>query len=167
MLIGILSDSHGRFDRVRRAMEVFDRLSVAHVFHCGDVGGPAVFDEMVGRDCTFVWGNTDDSAAVTPAYLKAVGLRPPGAVPARIDLAGKRIAVFHGHEPGFENAAKLLDVDYIFHGHTHRAADTRRNGVRIINPGALTRVARYTVAVLDLSSDRLTYHEIAPGEPED
>ncbi|MCO6436805.1 MAG: metallophosphoesterase family protein [Phycisphaerae bacterium] len=160
MLIGILSDSHGHYERVRRAMELFDRLSIEHIVHCGDVGGPAVFDEMVGRDCTFVWGNTDEPSMITPAYLKAVGLRPPKSVPARVDLEGKRIAVFHGHEPGFESAPRQLDVDYIFHGHTHRASDTRFNGVRLINPGALCRASRYTVAVLDLSSDRLSFHEL-------
>ena len=162
MLIGILSDSHGRHLPVRAAVSLFDSLGVSHIIHCGDVGGVEVFDELVGRPLTFVWGNTDYPAGGLLSYLHDVDLAVPNGVPARIDLDGKRFAVFHGHEPGFGAALDALDVDYIFHGHSHVARDDTIGGTRIINPGALHRARRKSVATLETATDTLTFHEL-PG----
>lgn len=160
MLIGILSDSHGRHLAVRQAMALFDKLGVGHVIHCGDVGGTAVFDELVGRPCTFVWGNMDfrDDGLLT--YLATVGVPLPNGVPTHLTLESKTFAVFHGHEYGFKHALKTLDVDYILHGHTHVARDDRRDRTRIINPGALHRARRKTIATLDTVADDLVFREI-------
>ena len=163
MLIGILSDSHGRFLAVRQAMRLFDKLGVAHVIHCGDIGGIEVFDELVGKPCTFVWGNMDLPDSGLFAYLRTVGIQPPNAVPVRLSLDGKAFAVFHGHEHDFNRAISMLDVDYILHGHTHVARDDRCGYTRIINPGALRHARRKTVATLDTSSGKLTLHDIRKG----
>lgn len=160
MLVGILSDSHGRYLAVRAAMALFDKLGVSHVIHCGDVGSPEVFDEMIGRPCTFVWGNMDFPADGLLTYAQSLGLLIPQEIPVRLDLGGKSFAVFHGHERGFHTAIQRLDVDYFLHGHTHVARDEKLNGIRVINPGALHRAARKTVAALDTETDQLTFHEI-------
>jgi hypothetical protein len=47
--------------------------------------------------------------------------------------------------------------DYLFHGHTHVVRDDRIGKLRIINPGALYRASRKTVALLNLTDDRLQY----------
>ncbi len=160
MLVGILSDSHGRHLAVRQAMALFDRLAVKHVIHCGDVGGTPVFDELVGRPLSFVWGNTDTPDNGVFAYLESVGLSPPETIPLRVTLDNKSFAVFHGHENGFDDAPHALDVDFILHGHTHLARDESFKGKRIINPGALHRARTKTVATLDTSTGQLTFHEI-------
>ena len=160
VLIGILSDTHGQHLSTRHAMALFDDLGVEHVIHCGDVGGESVFDELVGRPCTFVWGNTDRRDGGLAAYLQIVGIVVPREVPTRIELDGKRIAVFHGHERGFQRAVDTLPVDYLLHGHSHVARNETRGGKRIINPGALYRARRKTVAVLDTTNDELTFYEI-------
>ncbi len=141
-------------------MALFDNLGVSHVIHCGDIGSPDVFDEMIGRPCTFVWGNMDFPDDGLLAYAQSLGLPIPDEVPVRLELDGKRFAVFHGHEPGFDAAILRLEVDYFLHGHTHVACDERRSGKRVINPGALHRAARKTVATLDTKKDQLTFHEI-------
>jgi len=159
LLVGILSDSHGRHLAVRQAVAIFDKLGVAHVIHCGDVGTPEVFDEIVGRPCTFVWGNTDSPEDGLLTYARSLGLLIPHEVPVQIELGGKTFAVFHGHESSFD-AAMRLNVNYVLHGHTHVARDERIGGKRIINPGALHRAARKTVATLDTKTDQLTFHEV-------
>lgn len=141
-------------------MALFDKLGVSQVIHCGDVGSSEVFDEMIGRPCTFVWGNMDFPHDGLLTYAQSLGLPIPQEVPVRVELDGKRFAVFHGHEPGFNVALRSLDVDYILHGHTHVACDEMLNGKRIINPGALYRAARKTVATLDTQSNQVTFHEI-------
>jgi putative phosphoesterase len=145
---------------VRKAMALFDSLGVTQVLHCGDVGGMDVFDEMAGRKVAFVWGNTDEPEAGAEAYLHTVGIAPPREVPVRLECDGKRIAMFHGHEEGFARALRALDVDYLFHGHTHVARDEKFSGKRVINPGALHRAARKTVATLDTVTDCVTFHEV-------
>jgi putative phosphoesterase len=162
MRLGILSDSHGESRRVRAAMDVFDQLNVTVIVHCGDVGGEDVLAEMVGRDCHFVWGNTDEPTNRVFAFLETAGIEPPRDVPLELRLRGKLIHVFHGHEPEFRRALTSTDADYILHGHTHTCRDERIAGARVINPGALQRARRYTVAVLDLDTDLLTFHEIEP-----
>ena len=141
-------------------MALFDKLGVAYVIHCGDVGGVEVFDELVGRPCTFVWGNMDFPNDGLLVYLQTVGLQAPADVPAHLRLDGKGFAVFHGHERGFRAALDTLDVDYILHGHTHVTRDESRNGIRIINPGALHRAQVKTVATLDTDTDQLLFHQV-------
>ncbi len=160
MLIGILSDSHGDHLRVRRTVALFDSLGVEHVIHCGDVGTIDVFDELTGRACHFVWGNCDIPSQAMRAYLKTVNIPIPDVVPLRLTLAGKRIAVYHGHEREANRMESTPGVDYVLHGHSHRQRDERFGEVRIVNPGALHRAQPKTVATLDLLSDMLTFHEV-------
>ena len=120
-----------------------------------------VFDEMVGRSCRFVWGNCDFPDAGIYAYLQTVGLTPPDDVPLRLEFGSKRFAVFHGHERAAAHMEALDDVDYVVHGHSHQRRDERVGAVRIINPGAVHRASPLTVAVLDVETDELTFHEVA------
>jgi hypothetical protein len=161
-MIGILSDSHGRRRAVCKALELFDRRGVSFMIHCGDVGGEVVFEELIGRPCAFVWGNTDEPDDGTLAFLQAVNLPVPKVVPLRLVLEGKRFAVFHGHEREFETSWNSLGVDYVLHGHTHARRDERYGSVRVINPGALHRARPLSVATLDPLTDELTFHEIDP-----
>ncbi len=160
MLLGICSDTHGRGLITRRAVALFDRLGVERIIHCGDVGGQAVFDELVGRSVRFVWGNTDSPDTGLLAYLQGVGIPAPDGVPLKLAWADRRIAVYHGHEPAFARAHRSTDVDYVLHGHTHVRRDDRMGAVRLINPGALHRARAKTVAMLDLATGALRFHVI-------
>ena len=161
MLIGIMSDSHDKHETVRQVVALFDRLGVKHIIHCGDVGGQAVFDELVGRPVTFVWGNMDHQQRELSPYLEGAGISAPTATPTLITLDEKRFAIYHGHERGFDQAPFSLDVDYILHGHTHVARDESINGIRIINPGALFRARPKSAATLNTTTGELSYYEIA------
>lgn len=160
MLIGILSDSHGRHEPVRKAAKLFGELGCERVFHCGDVGGIPVFEELLDRPLHFVWGNTDMPASCDLAFLEKADVPAPSEVPVLAELAGKRIALFHGHEREFYRAVTDYDADYVLHGHTHEKRDERIGGVRVINPGALHRARQRTVATLDLATDTLQFHTI-------
>lgn len=140
-------------------MKLFDKLGVTHLIHCGDVGGINVFDELIDRPLTFVWGNTDNPSNNVYAYLEVVSIKPPGDTPVVVTLDGKKFAVFHGYESAFDFAHEL-DVDYVLHGHTHTQRDEKIKAIRYINPGALHRANPKTVATLDTATDTLTFHEI-------
>lgn len=159
MKLGIMSDSHGRVGHVRTALRMLDDAGAEAVAHCGDVGGLPVLDELAGRRCWFVWGNTDVPEPTWRSYVKGLGLTWPEG-PVELTLAGRRIGIYHGHEKGFAEAVRKTPYDYLLHGHTHRLNDGRVAGMRVINPGALHRVAIRTVAVLDLATDELEFLEL-------
>lgn len=162
MILGIMSDSHNRADRVRSAVAALTERGAERFIHCGDVGGIDVFDAFVGRELNFVWGNTDAPTSAVHAYLQTVGIVAPRHAPLALTIDGRTLQVFHGHEPEFRTALSQPGVDYILHGHTHAARDERIGRTRVINPGALQRAAVYTAAALDLAQDRLEFIEI-PG----
>ena len=94
------------------------------------------------------------------AFLSSIGVREASG-PVRFELAGRRIAVCHGHEHAFHQLLEQdSEIDYLLHGHTHRKADRRIGSMRVINPGALYRVLRPTVALLDVTSDTLRFLDV-------
>jgi uncharacterized protein len=159
LIVGVMSDTHGHYLAAREAIKHFNRIGVGHVIHCGDVGGQEVFGELMGPPLTFVWGNTDTSNDGIVAYLKATGFQVPDGVPARVELGGKKFAVFHGHEPQFR-ACKQLDVDFVLYGHTHEADVEVLNGKCFVNPGALFRANPKTVATIDTATNDIQFHEV-------
>src|ERR1700754_735549 len=65
VLIGILSDTHGRADAMALAMQALRNGGAEFFIHCGDVGSEGVLDHLAGAPAAFVWGNTDwDRAAL-------------------------------------------------------------------------------------------------------
>jgi putative phosphoesterase len=178
VILGILSDTHGQAARCGRAVALLKQLRAEAFVHCGDVGGEGVFDALAGLRCWFVWGNTDVPSAGMQRYAETIGLSPPRSSPVRVELAGRTIAVFHGHESGFSQVwslasrgdgaslSRYLDgAAYVLYGHTHEAADARVGPVRLINPGALHRARPHTVATLDLQSDVLEHWIVDDNAP--
>ncbi|MCH8807983.1 MAG: YfcE family phosphodiesterase [Planctomycetes bacterium] len=173
MILGVLSDSHARHERTGRALRILQRLGAEAFVHCGDLQSDEVLDELAVVRARFVWGNTDNPDPRCRKYAESLGLEPPTEIPLLLELGGKRIAVFHGHEREFERLGRAvatgdadqtrraaLECDYVFYGHTHAASDARVGAVRLINPGALQRARVYTVATLDLELDEVSFWRV-------
>ena len=155
MIIGILSDTHGRLAATQAGLAVLKQAGAEFFIHCGDVGGEPIFDAMAGLPLAFVWGNCDFDRTSLRKYAVDLGLQYHDD-PADLNLDGKRIAVTHGDHHGvFQKLLAEKKHDYILHGHTHVARDQTIDGVRVINPGALHRSPRPTVAALDLKTGEL------------
>ena len=153
MKIGVLSDSHGRAARTGQAVALLRAHGADLLIHLGDFETRAVVDELVGQPARLVFGNCDDVRDLA-AYATAMDLsvdHPAGEIAA----AGRRIGFTHGHIES--TMVDLLErgVDYLFHGHTHQLRDEMVGSTRVINPGALHRASRYTVALLDPETDAL------------
>lgn len=157
MRIGILSDTHDKLARTISAIEVLQAEKVEAIFHCGDLMGPEIVYACAIAPLYFVFGNNEeDFASLRRAAgdVKATCLEWTGEV----TLAGKRIGMTHGHLNREVRALEAKkELDYLFYGHSHVAADDRKGPTRRINPGALHRADEYTVAVLDLASDQLRF----------
>jgi putative phosphoesterase len=182
VILGLLSDTHGRYERTAVAIALLERLGAEAFVHCGDVGGEAVFEQFAGRRAWFVWGNTDFPSAALERYVESLGLTLPPVSPLQIEIDGREIAVYHGQERHFHHIIRKIQdhdlaafrkltggVDYIIHGHTHRASHVRIDHVQLINPGALERARPHTVATLDVAHDALEFWHVdehaATGDP--
>lgn len=155
MLIGILSDSHDRYEMMAEAVRVLLERGAEFLIHCGDVGSANMLDHLAGVKSAFVFGNNDWDRAELERYAESIGI-PYHGLALDLELDGKKIAVMHGdHTPRMESVLKAQTHDYLLHGHTHVKRDERVGKTRIINPGALHRAAVKTVALLDTAEDRV------------
>jgi putative phosphoesterase len=159
MRIGILSDTHDQVERTARAVRRLVDEGAEVLIHCGDLTGPEVVYECALRPAHFVFGNNDfDRTGLTRAMadVGAICLGRSG----QVELGGKRIAVAHGDSAREIERLAAAAPDYLCFGHSHQAADGREGPTRWINPGALHRAARWTVALLNLEDDQLQFLSI-------
>jgi hypothetical protein len=155
MRLGILSDTHDQLGRTRLAVELLRAEGVEALIHCGDLTGSEIVVACSVLPCYFVFGNHD--ADGVPTLQKAAA--EVGAVclgwGGMIELAGKRVAVAHGHMSIDIRRLMADRPDYLLSGHSHIAGDRRDGSVRRINPGALHNADDFSVAVLDLFADNV------------
>ena len=163
MKLGIMSDNHGHLTPVNRALRVFDEHGVEVICHCGDLGNVDTLNLLAGRRFWFVLGNTDVPDNSWRPLVRSCGTAWPDEVPVVIKVRGVSIGLCHGHEPGFRRVCRSGLYDYVFHGHTHAAADHHVGSTRIVNPGALSRALTKTVAILDIDRDILGFYDITSG----
>ncbi|MEX1017347.1 MAG: metallophosphoesterase family protein [Phycisphaeraceae bacterium] len=166
--IGLLSDSHGRSSTTRRAVDVLLSHDIDVLLHLGDVGTVEVIDALAvdatdagGRpvEAHLVFGNTDWDLAGLARYARDLGVQVDHPV-GRLPLEEGTLVFCHGHEPDVLTQALAEQVRYLCHGHTHRTLDQRQGPTRVLNPGALFRARRYTVAVLDTARDDVTFFPV-------
>ena len=163
MRIGILSDSHGRAKITALAVSALLERGAELLIHLGDFETEQVIDELVGHECHIVFGNCDWDINGLTRYAEAMNVcvdHPLG----RLKVDDKTIAYTHGHIGRIMDHALKDGVDYLLHGHTHEIRDDRLGSTRIINPGALFRASRYTVAILDPGVDALEFIDITPPD---
>ena len=151
MRIGILSDSHGRYETVEKALKILEEKGVELILHCGDIDDADTV-WLFPSNTHFVFGNCDSERTSLRQAIHGIGatLHEPFG---KLDLAGNRIAFIHGDDKKlFEKLENSGQYDYLFYGHSHVASEHRTGPTRIINPGALHRARPKTFAVLDLES---------------
>ena len=126
MRIGVIADTHGLL-----RPEVFEVFrEVDHILHGGDVGPPAILDQLEAiAPVTAVYGNTDGSE-----------LRRRLPQVARVELDGFTVVVTHGDQFGSPTPERLQaahpDAEIIVFGHTHSPLLTLVDVVvTVMNPG--------------------------------
>lgn len=156
MVVGLLSDSHGKTGLTAEAVRLLLEGGAERLLHCGDIGSTDILDLLAGGPADAVLGNCDDDAPALLRHAEAVGVRLH--VPfADLTLAGVSIAVIHGDdEQALQRLLRTGGYRYVFSGHTHVAHDRKVGRTRWINPGAIHRANRPSVATLDLRTGLLT-----------
>lgn len=160
MKIGILSDTHNELNRTQVAINQLIETGVEILIHCGDLSSPEIVALCSIRPFYFVFGNHDSDTV--PYLTRAAEQHGSHCLGwgGELTVAEKRIAVVHGHLT--MDLKPLLDTepDYLLSGHSHIAGDWMQGSIRRINPGALFRAEEYSVAVLDLSTDKVEFFSI-------
>ncbi|MSQ95243.1 MAG: YfcE family phosphodiesterase [Gemmataceae bacterium] len=151
MRIAVISDTHNRTISVQNALAIMVERGVELIVHCGDIQDGSTV-RLFPAHTHFVFGNCDYDRGELSRASTDIGATMHGAW-GHLELGGKALAFTHGDDrqllADLENANAL---DFLFHGHTHIAKEHRTGKTRVINPGALQRVARRTFLVLDLPS---------------
>jgi len=153
MLIGLLSDTHGRVDAAAAAIKLLRERGATYFIHCGDIGSLSVLDYFAGLPAACVWGNCDYDRSTLCRYADRLGIQCFGSF-GELSLDGKSIALIHGDDHRLRQ--RLLDEqkhDYLFQGHTHSPDDLRIGRTHLVNPGALHRARTKTVALVDTAAD--------------
>jgi len=157
MKLGILSDTHNQLDRTRRAVALLCEARAEVLVHCGDITRSEIVAVCSRLPCYYVLGNNDSDNVIG---LKTAIEETGGTClmwGGELNLARRRIGVTHGHLVTPMRKLLAAAPDYLLSGHSHTAHDEREGAVRYVNPGALHRAAEFSVAVLDLVTDELTF----------
>jgi putative phosphoesterase len=152
--IAILSDTHSRHATVARALQLLEGRGVELIIHCGDIEDADTVWHFPAHT-HFVFGNCDADRMGLRRAIEELGatLHDPFG---ELALAGARLAFLHGDDSRLLRELKQSGkYDYLFHGHTHVAADHTDGRTRVINPGALHRARPKTFAILDLPGGEL------------
>ena len=163
MLIGIVSDTHGKADRLRRAMSLLVARSAQAVVHCGDLGSFECLEAMAefSLPCYAVGGNMDCVLEDLEQRARLCGVqfgRDFICVP--IDQ-GRTLAVTHGNNPAVLASLASGEHAYLCHGHTHQMRNEQIDQLRVINPGALHHARPLTIALLDTQADTVEFIQVA------
>lgn len=127
--IAVLSDTHGNLSALEGVLPILSSCDM--VFHLGDCfTDMRAFKGELGDKLVCVKGNCD----IHPESKYKI-----------VEVEGKRLLLTHGDCYGVKAGltrlcyfAKEQGVDAVFFGHTHVACDEEADGVRFINPGALS-----------------------------
>ena len=164
MKIGLVSDSHGKADRLGLAVRELVERGAEAIIHCGDLGSTQCLRALAeGGVPSWATAGNMDRRVPHLAEVAAHSRVTFGRRYVELDLGdGRHLVALHGHE------AALLDelitggqFPYICHGHTHCRRDEHIGAVHVINPGAIQRAAVHSAALLDTEADTVAFLDVS------
>lgn len=160
MKIGIISDTHDNVESIKKAAKVFSDKNVDLVIHCGDWCAPGTVKFFKGLKVYSILGNVDGAVLTLDKKLREMGGKLFGDF-AKLELEGKKIAVYHGSYPEIlDSLIKSKKFDIVLHGHTHKKRKEIVNETLVINPGShYPEVSKddQTVVILDLNNNEVEF----------
>ncbi len=136
MLIGVVSDTHNNLKNIDQIISLFNKEDVKIVIHTGDIANANTLNRFsrLTAQLIGVYGNNDRNEE----GLEEIALKNSFCFdnpPKFINLAFKRIAIFHEPDLIDETLSSDPNIDIILHGHTHRYREEILNDTLIFNPG--------------------------------
>lgn len=135
-MIAVVSDSHVPNRAPEIPKKIIEKVEEAdRVIHCGDFATQQVYSEMqeFADELIAVKGNCDFFDLPNSETFEQNGIQ---------------IGVYHGtginprgdHDTLLDIAENKLEVDVLFHGHTHQEDIHEEDGTLLLNPGSCTGV---------------------------
>ena len=159
-MIALISDTHENEVATRKAIEVIKQRNPDFTIHLGDIISPPMLDLFEGMKLKVLLGNNDGEVNGLRKKCEHHGFEGPFEELA-IHHQGKKLYCYHGtNKEVLSNNIYYGEFDYVIYGHTHVMDDHKERGTRVINPGALFRAQRYTIAFLDVEKNQLEFVDI-------
>lgn len=144
--ICVVSDSHGNRTAIDKLFPVFAESD--YIIHLGDTSSDGMYiKNAFGGKTTVVNGNCD--------FMRV------GENELTLDVEGVKIFACHGDrygvKQGYDRLARRAEEDgckIALYGHTHCPAEYEICGVRLFNPGTLSRYSRNTYLYLVINGGK-------------
>ncbi len=155
MLIGVLSDTHSRYQTVSAAVHLLSSRGVEAVIHCGDITDTPTVQLFEKLPIHFVFGNCDVDRVNLRQAMKDIGAVSHEAW-GHLDVDGIHLGWTHGDDQRlFRELENSGHFDFLFYGHSHMAKQHRSGKTLVVNPGALQRARVKTFVILDTETREL------------
>ena len=150
MKLVIISDSHGNIANLKHVLGFASRLKAGAIIHCGDWNNLLAAQTVLnfGIDVYTVLGNADIDKELGTILKEKCKKFDEKFLEA--EIGGKKIGIIHKTN---DLNIRIQDLDILFCGHTHRPKVTTKDGVKVVNPGALQKEVSFVV--YDTETDRL------------
>ncbi len=133
-MIGIISDTHDRLEKIEKSVEIFNDIDVELVIHAGDFISPftAKYFSKLNSKLIGVFGNNDGDKMTLKKRFDFAVLEDF----IEFDYRGKKICAIHGDNEKIVDALALSGIyDIIVVGHTHEPEIKKIGKALVINPG--------------------------------
>jgi hypothetical protein len=146
--ITVISDSHGNRASIDRLMPIFAESD--YIIHLGDTSGDGNYIKKTFPEKTVVLNGNCDIVKVGESQVV-------------LTIEGVKIFACHGDaygvKRGIDNLAYKAQEEgctVALYGHTHRAQEDELGGVKIFNPGNLSRYSKNSYLYLVINGDKAT-----------
>ena len=154
----VLSDSHGSADVVSAVLSANSSADIL-IFLGDGISDIAENASILPSVAAFVRGNNDPSTWLLDAKCKTPRLKIPRIL--SFSIAGVPLILTHGDSFSFfdpmSDSVELAMANgaaAVLSGHTHRSAETSKNGVISLNPGSISRPRGCPASFLTLNFER-------------
>ncbi len=144
MKVAIISDSHGRIDRLKEVLSLCEKKNITNLIHAGDFavdGVLAILESFPHLKIKIARGNSDVDDQIVNAVQKLKNVKIDDVLNFSID--GIRFQMTH--KPEDLNIYENPKVDIFIHGHTHKPRFERHESQIVINPGALIEDPKFLI----------------------
>ncbi|MBU4332092.1 YfcE family phosphodiesterase [Patescibacteria group bacterium] len=170
MKLGVISDTHGEIEKIKKVLEIFKKRSVEMIIHAGDmdrVRNLEVF-QGIGVPLKMAIGNIDEEPVLYPPKAKELGLDFEMNSFLNVEAGERRLFLFHGNVLGgleqvFDTLITSRKYDVIIYGHTHKPRNEYKDNVLILNPGSLQSIQlgiKDSAAVYDTETNKAKIIEV-------
>ena len=139
MKIAILSDSHGRIDKLKKLFIFCKNEKIKNVIHAGDFlvdGAAEIFADFGELNFFIARGNCDVDAENWQKIKNQKNILAAEILHFLLEKINFAASHVRGIAQNFCRAKKIA-IDVFVHGHTHRAEFAPEKNFFVLNPGSL------------------------------